>query len=66
MKLNVSIAGSTIYVDPAKGSDGGSGKIGAPFATIEAALAALRKAPAPRTLILRAGKAVPLPRMSTA
>ena len=45
-----------MYVDPTKGSDStASGKVSSPFATIEVALAALRKARAPRTLILRAG-----------
>jgi hypothetical protein len=56
VKLNVSSAGTTFYVDAAKGSDSsGSGKISTPFATIERAMGALRPAPPPRTLILRAG-----------
>jgi hypothetical protein len=56
VKLNVSSSGTTFYVDATKGSDSfGSGKIGAPFATIEKAMGALRAALAPRTLILRAG-----------
>ena len=58
IKLNVSSGGTTVFVDPAKGSDTtGSAAGGAktPFATIASALNALRKSPRPRTMILRGG-----------
>ena len=55
--LNVSKAGTTVYVDPARGSDqpGQSGAIGSPFATIPRALSVLRTKPRPRTMVLRGG-----------
>jgi hypothetical protein len=57
VKLNVSKQGTTVFVDPAKGTDADTttGEEAAPFATIPKALAALRKAPGPRTMILRGG-----------
>eukprot|EP01043_Picozoa_sp_COSAG02_P029584 COSAG02_NODE_1848_length_10680_cov_53.675551_5_plen_486_part_00 len=58
IKLNVSSAGTTVFVDPAKGSDNNGSAAGgakAPFATITGALAVLRKSPGPRTMILRGG-----------
>jgi hypothetical protein len=55
--LNVSANGTTLYVDPARGSDAPTqtGTVSSPFATISHALGVLRTRAKPRTLILRGG-----------